>query len=619
MTRKGRSENTAYTQETPSAAQQARALPLSPGVYLMKDRRGGILYIGKAINLRHRVRSYFSSTHTDRRHIPAMLERVHTIDWIATGTETGALLLEAHLIRKHQPPFNIELRDDKRYPWIRITIREPFPRLLVARRVTDPRSRYFGPYTDARAMRHLMDLTRRLFGLRSCNRTLPLSRPMRPCINYEMKRCSGACAHRISQEEYRKRVESAIRFLCGRRRALLRELRTAMEAASRAAAFEEAATLRDQMARIESASRAQQVDLSVAHPDCDVFGIHEGERSITMAVLGFREEVLLFQRRFVFDRIRWEGCREDRDALVVQYYQLTASDLPAVLLLPASLGASADMLCQGFNEQFATPVRVLVPRAGSKRHLVEMAEKNARLHAGSTAGHDPHRDLEELQHACGLDRLPLHIEAFDISNLGHSFAVAAMVHFTNGMPDARRFRRYRIKSVEGVDDFAMMMEVVSRRLTRLEREQDPFPDLLLIDGGKGQLSAANTVLARFENPPQLLSLSKKEELLWSPGSPDPVALPPAHPARRLVERIRNEVHHQAVTYHRMLRGKQFKRSALESIPGIGPRIAATLLRRFGSLEKVAALDSAQLTTVAGISHQKARVLQQWLQEKKTTP
>lgn len=597
----------------PELLKTVERFPQSPGVYLMRDAQGRVLYIGKATNLRNRVRSYFHDTHADRLQIPAMMRKLDTIEWIATHTETEALILEANLIRTHKPPYNVDLKDDKRYPYLKVTVAEPFPRLLVTRRVENDGSEYFGPYTDARAMRRIMRFAKRIFGIRDCNRKLPLPRPMRPCINYSMGRCSGACAGKIDQETYRRNVSDLIEFLRGRRNGILEELRTRMQHASERLDFENAALYRDQLQLIENASKAQRVDLALPAVDCDAFGIYMSARSVCLAVLHFREGLLISRRRFAVSRRNWDMSAAARDAIVLQFYMSSAQDIPKEVLLSPDAGFAPTALENWFKEEHGRRVRVAFPHRGSKRRLVEMAEKNARLYLAEKMPHEPSGAVLQLQEALGLPAPPQTIEAFDISNLGEAFAVAAMVHFRNGSPLRSAYRRYKIKTVESQNDFAMMMEVVTRRLRRLSDEDKAFPDLLLIDGGKGQLGAARKALAQFEKPPMLVSLAKKEETLFSPYREEGVELPASHPARKLAQHIRDEAHRWAVSYHRKLRGKQFRRSSLEDIPGIGPSTARKLLKAFGSVRRAARASPEEIARIRGFSWEKALKLKKALE------
>jgi excinuclease ABC subunit C len=456
----------------------------------MKNSDGEPVYIGKAVNLKSRVRSYFTDAHEERAQIPFMLERLASIGFIATDTEAEALILEADLIRLLKPHYNIDQRDDKHFPYLKVTVREPFPRLIVARKIENDGARYFGPYTDALAMRRIEALAKKAFRLCDCAQPLPSGKKIRPCINYAMERCSGACAGKITPQAYREQIGLLLRFLSGRRTGLLAFLDYRMKKASVELRYEEAASIRDQVRLIREASRFY----------------HAGKKS------------------------------------------------------------SADIIA-----------------------------------------------CAELQKVLLLPRPPETIEAFDISNIGGSFCVAGMVRFTNGVPDKSGYRRFKIKTVSGQNDFAMIMEAVSRRLTRLRSEQKPFPDLLLIDGGKGQLSAAVNALTAFTNPPQIAALAKKEELLFSPEIENPIRLPASHPARRLVERIRDEAHRFAVSYHRSLRGKQFTRSGLEDLPGIGPAKAKLLLKTFGSMKRIIEAAPEEIAKVKGFNLKSALIITKALQ------
>ncbi|MFP4681215.1 MAG: excinuclease ABC subunit UvrC [Chitinispirillaceae bacterium] len=585
--------------------EQISRFPEKPGVYIMKDASENPIYIGKAINLKSRVKSYFLDTHEDRVHIPVMLKHLEKIDWIVTNNETEALILEANLIRKHKPKYNVDLRDDKHFPYLKVTLAEPFPRLLVVRRVEKDGSVYFGPYTDVRAMRRLAAFAKRIFRLRDCKKSLPLSKPVRPCINYSMKRCSGPCAGKISREEYRKNVDDLIRFLKGRRNDLIKELLGRMEEASSDLRFEDAALIRDQIQLIKDASRLQQVDLKLADTDCDVFGIVQGDRQTSLAVLHFRDGLLMASRNFLFKRSTWEFASTNHDTVLLQFYLQEGQEIPKEIIVPDKAGFTREILQEWFDEQSSRRTQVIIPQKGTKRLLVSMAEKNAHSYLMQKVPPSATEDIKDLQKVLNLPRLPETIEAFDISNLGQSFTVAGMVQFKNGRPNKSAYRRYKIKTVEGQNDFAMMMEVVGRRLRRLQDEGTPFPDLLLIDGGKGQLNAAIGALGEFDNPPLIASLAKQEEILFSPCKAEPVALPPGHPARKLVERIRDEVHRYAITYHRKLRGKQFSRSSLENVPGIGKVKAKLLLKHFGSLGRLLDATTEQIAQVQGFSEESA--------------
>lgn len=592
-----------------------KSLPRSPGVYLMKDADSRILYIGKAIDLRSRVRSYFSDPAADRIQIPTMVRKIDHIDWIATTNETEALILEANLVREQKPQYNVELRDDKHYPYLKVTLREPFPRLIVTRRVVDDGSRYFGPYTEVRTMRRMRAFARKIFKIRNCNRRLPAAKPQRPCLNYSMGWCAGACGEKTSREEYAQNVALLCEFLQGRQREVIAELGRRMEAASKELAFERAAEIRDQLKLLAKSPRYQRVDLLSSDSNTDVFGFDEYQGKVCLCVLSFRQGVLLRKRHFVFSFKKWTATRLNPESLLLQFYRGDRSERPDEIILPADADFNEELVKSWFSSEFGKTVGIVIPKIGKKLHLIEMAKKNARLYiVGAPQADGDNQQVDLLKEVLGLPHRPTTIEAFDISNLGESFAVAGMVRFTNGRPDKSQYRRYKMKTVQGQNDFAMMMETVVRRLSRLTREEKPLPDLLLIDGGKGQLSAAACALSQFEKVPMLASLAKKEELLFVPHRAEPVRLEATHPARRLVERIRDEVHRWAVGYHRKLRGKQYHSSSLEKIPGIGPAKTNELLKTFGSIRRLKEASVHEIAGVKGFSESTAAKLLELLSE-----
>ena len=427
-----------------------------------------------------------------------------------------------------------------------------------------------------------------------------------------MKRCSGACAGKITQDDYRANVSDLLRFLAGKRNDLIRDLQANMEKASEELKFEQAALLRDQIQLIKDASRLQQVDLKLADTDCDVFGIAEGDRSICMAILHFLDGLLLSSRNFLFKKTTWDFSKTNHDNILLQFYLDYSDPFPPEILIPENSGFDQKSLQLWLNQQVGAKTTLITPQKGTKKILIGMAEKNAQLYMAQKSPHSGIDDISDLQKVLHLPKLPETIEAFDISNLGESFTVAGMVQFKDGMPNKSGYRRFKIKTVDGQNDFAMMMEVVTRRLRRLRDEQKSFPDLLLIDGGPGQLNAAREALQLFENPPFIASLAKKEEILYSPCAPEPVRLPPTHPARRLVERIRDEVHRYAITYHRKIRGKQFNRSQLEDLQGVGKKRAQLLIKQFGSLQRLKNATIDEIAQVVGFSKDSAIKLKEQL-------
>ncbi len=574
----------------------------------MKDVDNRYLYIGKAINLKSRVRSYFLDNHDDRHQIPFMLRKVATIEWIATNNETEALILESNLIKKHTPPYNLDLKDDKHFPYLKVSINEPFPRLAVTRKINNDGSKYFGPYTDAGTMRKVMDFAQKIFKIRSCKRNFPIRTPVRPCINYSIGQCNGPCAGNISEKEYSESISMLIQFLKGQRRDITALLEKLMQSAASRLDFEKAASLRDQINLIRKASSLQQVDLKTSYTDFDVFGTYDSDRHTCLSILCFRQGLLLSKRHFIFKRHLWNTPYTDHEPVVLHFYQNSIDDPPDEIILPPHKGFNKILLKSWFTKQYSDRVRVTIPQKGTKLNLVRLAEKNARLYIIQKAPDSAESNCREMKELLKLPRMPETIEAFDISNLGDKFAVAGMVYYKNGSPDKSHYRRYKIKTVEGQNDFAMLIEAVTRRLSRLQKEDKPFPDLLLIDGGKGQLSSVVKTLAIYPNPPMVIALAKKEEILFSPYLKKPQQLPQHHPVRKFVERIRDEVHRWVISYHRTIRGKQYHASSLETIPGIGKKRAKALLRRFGSIKRIKDTSMENIASVNGFSVASAKKL-----------
>lgn len=584
-----------------------KTFPQSPGVYIMKDHNGGYLYIGKAINLKNRIRNYFSEDFDNRFQIPYLMQRVNSLEWIVTNTETEALILEANLIRSHKPPYNLSLKDDKHFPYLKITMNEMFPKLLITRKVVDDGARYFGPYTDSRTMRKVYDFAHRLFKLRTSNYKFPQSKLHRPCINYSMGRCSAPCAGKITEEAYLERIEMLIQYLQGKRNDITTALEEKMRQASENLEFERAAQYRDQIQLIAK-SASSKVDLK-DNRDIDIFGTFKSDKEICLTIMSFKQGILMGQRNFTFKNDTWNPQQSELEALIIQYYRRSLSEHPSEIYLPFSDECNVLLIEEWFQKECNKKVIIKTPKIGAKKDLIKLAEKNARLYLAQKSSVSYEEATLELQKVLNLPRIPHTIEAFDISNLGDKFTVAGMVHFKDGSPVKSKFRRFKIKTVEGQNDFAMMFEAVDRRLSRLLDEGKDFPDLLLIDGGPGQLSSAIKALEKFDDPPMIASLAKKEEILFTPFVDTPVKLPQRHRVRRLVETIRNAVHKQAITYHRKIRDTALKTSTLESIEGIGKKTATNLLKTFGSIKRLKTASAEEIAEkISGFSVKKAEKL-----------
>nr|BAL57709.1 excinuclease ABC subunit C [uncultured Acetothermia bacterium]BAL59393.1 excinuclease ABC subunit C [Candidatus Acetothermum autotrophicum] len=574
-------------------------LPAEPGVYLLKDAQGEILYVGKAASLRDRVRSYFQ-TLTDPK-TQRLMQEVSDFEYIVTRTERDALLLEATLIKSHQPRYNIRLKDDKRYPYIKITD-EPFPRVEIARRVARD-GKYFGPYTNSDAVRETIKILQKIFRLRTC--ALDIKDPpvrKRPCLDHYIGLCDAPCVGAISQAEYAKLVEEATLFLRGRGKDLIEELQQQMEWAVERLEFEQAARLRDQIKALEQLFAGQR-ELAPRPTERDVIGYALGNGTACVQVFFVRRGKLVGRESFFVEVPSETSDTELITAFVKQYYG-KAEQIPKEILVPCALD-EPEAIEGWLSERRQGPVRVKVATRGPARKLLELVAHNAELALRERAAL-PERGaeweaLQELQKILHLPTLPRRIEAYDISNLYGQHAVGSMVVFCDGMPKKSQYRRFRIETVSQIDDFAMLAEVLRRRLERAQTGDErflPLPDLILIDGGKGQLSAARAVLRQlgFEKIPTL-ALAKEHEHIFVAHRAQPIVLPHDDPALQLLQRVRDEAHRFAVTYHRAMRRRRFLESVLDGIAGLGPVRKQRLLQRFGSLQGIQRASVDQLCEV----------------------
>jgi excinuclease ABC subunit C len=575
-------------------------LPRRPGVYLMKDRSGKILYVGKAKRLDHRVRSHFGAGAADHPKQSALLARVRDVETIVTDSDVEALLLEMTLIKEKRPAYNIRLRDDKRYPYLKITLGEDYPKALITRRTPRDGSRYFGPFTDAGALRRTMKMVRTIFPIRSCMGDRPgRGYRYRECLDYHIHRCAAPCIDKIDRAAYRGVVDRLVLFLSGKGETVLATLREEMEAASRNLEFERAAMVRDRIRGVERLMRRQKV-LDSQERDLDVFAFARDEDVAYGVVLQVRAGTVLGKEN---RRLRGIGGSSDPEimgAFVSQYYRDRESTPREVLAAVAP--ADGDLLGAWLSGKSGSKIAVRVPKRGRFAGLARMAEENARLVLTEARGEsalDP--AVYSLQRTLGLASPPSHIEGFDISNIQSAHPVASVVVFRNGRPQKSAYRRYRMRSVEAPNDFAMMAEVVGRRASRIVAGEFPAPGLLLIDGGAGQVSAALTALEQegLDDVP-VVGLAKREEEIVLPGRKRPLRLPRNDPGLRLLMRIRDEAHRFAVAFHRAQRGKASLASPLDTIPGIGPKRRGMLLDAFGGIEALERATVEEIAAVPGI-------------------
>ncbi len=575
------------------------SLPSRPGVYLFKDAQGQILYVGKARVLRDRVRSYFQAARPADPWRDSMRAEIADLDLVITDTEMEALALENNLIKRHQPRFNVLLRDDKNHPYLKLTLAEEYPRLYVVRRPGEDGNVYGGPYIPASLGRKTSGLVRKLFGVRSCREVLNGKRP-RPCLQYQIKRCLAPCVAEVcSLERYRQSCEDARLFLEGRTEEVVRRLKAGMAQAAGEDRFEEAASLRDQVRALERLDTPQKITTTDLE-ERDLFGAFgEGDRA-AVQVFSVRDGKVVAREGFLLDRLTEP---ETVLASTVQQYYASGRYVPRELLVPSEI-PDHELLEGWLSKRRGAPVRIRVPQRGEKFRLLDLVVRNARL-AFDLEWKHPRKQSQEILRALrdllDLEIEPRRIECFDISNIQGSDIVASMVAFEDGLPRKSEYRKFRVKTVSGApDDFASMREVVGRRYKRLLEEGKDLPDLVLIDGGKGQLGAAVSALEELGIGDQpVASLAKREEVIFLRGREEPIALPRSSPVLQLVQRVRDEAHRFAVGFHRKARTMRTIRSELDDIPGVGPAKRRLLLSRFGSLRGVRGASAAELAAAVG--------------------
>ena len=582
-------------------------LPESPGVYLWKDAAGIVLYVGKAKRLRSRVRSYFASDHRESVKTRALVQQVADVETIVVPTEAHALVLEANLIKEYRPRFNIALRDDKSYPYIKVTLNEPYPRVFVTRRLQNDGAKYFGPYTDVGAMRRALNVVKRIFTVRSCNYDMPRELPERPCLDHSIGRCKAPCVGLQSLADYRAMIEEVVYFLEGRTDEVTRRVRERMAQAAERLDFERAAELRDALQHLERMEEPTVV-LQVAGGDRDVVGYARDGDEACVAVLRVRGGKLLAREHRFMENIDGDDDATVLAAFLARTY-LPSEERAAELLVPF------DFEDREALEQSLGRTVVHVPQRGPRRELVDLAQQNARhlleefkLAAAETdeRAADP---VYELGRALGLQRLPRAFVCFDISTAQGTDTVGSCVWFENGRPRRAEYRKFKVKSVVGTDDFASMEEVVGRYFARRLEERKPLPDLVVVDGGKGQLNAARSALvaAGLAELP-LVSLAKRDEEIFIPGRSESLRLSRRSPALRVLQQARDEAHRFAVTYNRQRRSMRTVTSELLRVPGVGPSKRRLLLSEFGSVQGVREAGIDAIAALPGFSRTSAQRL-----------
>ncbi|MCL4439956.1 MAG: excinuclease ABC subunit UvrC [Firmicutes bacterium] len=607
-------------------------IPPRPGVYLYKDADGQVIYVGKAVSLKNRVRSYFQAGAKQAPKVKAMLRRAVDLDYIVTDSEMEALILENNLIKKHRPKYNVLLKDDKTYPYIKVTVQEEFPRVHITRRVVKDGARYFGPFTHVGAVNETLRLLKKIFPLRTCKQREPAPRD-RPCLNYHIRRCLGPCCNLVERPAYRETVNEVVLFLEGRQEDLTKRLRQRMEQAAENLEFEKAAELRDQLLAVEKIVERQKV-VSTDLVDQDVIAMARGFDEACLTVFFIRGGKLIGREQYFLEGTDTLERGEVMATFVQQFYNQTEV-VPAEILLSEEIGG-APLIAAWLSELRGSKVNIKVPKRGDKHKLVAMAAQNALLSLEQTqlerqAGRQAvDGALAELMAALGLAEPPRRMECYDISNIQGTETVASMVVFEDGKPAKDQYRRFKIRTVEGSNDFASMKETLSRRLSRAREEQAQveggelaanrakftrLPDLIIIDGGKGQLSAAREAMLEqgFAHIPAF-GLAKEEELLFAPGRPDPIRLPGESRGLQMLQRLRDEAHRFAATYHRKLRTRRNLKSVLDEIEGIGAVRRRELYKAYKSLDAIKQASPAELAKVPGMNIKAAEAVYRFFRE-----
>ncbi len=590
--------------------EKIRMLPDSPGCYLMKNREGTIIYVGKAVNLKNRVRSYFRDTaHTPK--VAAMISHIDDFEILLCETNLEALILECNLIKRHKPYYNILLKDDKHYPYLKVNLKEPFPRLEITRRMEKDGARYFGPYIGASAVKQVIEAVRGVFPLRTCRQSLPAKTEKRPCVNYDIHKCLAPCAGKCSEAEYGAMMDGVIHFLEGNYAPVVEQLRKEMGEAAAAMRYERAAQIRDKIRDVEGLME-RQIALRTDGSEQDLIALAQDGLDAMIQVLYVRGGRMIGGDHFLLTREGGEDPGEVIAGFLTQYYE-EAALIPRNVLCQTLPEGMAEQIEAWLREKKGSAVSLKTPRRGEKHELVLLAVKNAE---DALKKRNARRTIQEertigaaenLGKILGMKVYPRRIEGYDISNTQGVQSVASMVVFIDGVPAKKEYRRFRVKTVEGANDFASLKEVLGRRYAHALREKEEgvpegkfsdLPELILIDGGPQQLRFAMEAIRELGlTPPAMFGLAEKEEEIWLPEAEEPIRLDHHTPELQLVQRVRNEAHRFGIIHHRVLRSKAFLHSKLEEVPGIGPARRKALLKRFGSLK---AIGEAPVEEIAGV-------------------
>ena len=592
-------------------------MPAKPGVYLFKDKEGKVIYVGKAVNLNSRVRSYFGAPSNLSSKIQRLVAKIQDFEFVVTNSEQEALILECNMIKKYTPRYNVRLKDNKTFPYLKIDINEDWPGVYITRRVQKDGARYLGPFASAGSVRKTLRLIKKIFPFRSCSKRIE-GKDKRPCLDYYIRRCLGPCIGAVEKQEYHDVINQVILFLQGKQELILRELNAKMKAAAQQLQFERAALLRDQIKAIEKVIEGQRIAITL-QGEKDIIGLAQNEKQAYVKLFSIRNNKLIGQDHFIMEGIQGESPGQIMTSFVKQYYA-SASYIPPLILLQHPVNEPA-VLSEWLEQQRGSRVELQVPQRGAKKKLVDTVAENAARGLELAQAKEMKVEvissgLRELKNRLRLPKMPRRIECYDVSNIQGALAVGSMVVLEKGQPKPAHYRRFRIKTVAGADDYAMIQETLRRRFKRGLTGEGTWaiiPDLVLIDGGKGQLNAALKLRQELglDSIP-MVSLAKENEEVFIPGDPQPVYIAKDSPALHILQRARDEAHRFAISYHRRLRHKEAITSALDNIPGIGPRRKKALLKKFGSIEAIKEASSEELSQTEGITSALAQKVKEYL-------
>jgi excinuclease ABC subunit C len=597
--------------------EQLKILPDRPGVYLFKDDVGRVVYVGKASSLRTRVSSYFSARNQLSGKAERLVDKINDFDAIVTDTEYEALILENDLIKKYRPVYNVRLKDDKTFPYLKIDVKSDWPTVRITRRFHKDGDRYFGPFISVYSLRQTLNLIRKIFPFRSCNRKIT-GKDARPCLEYHLKSCTAPCIGAVSQQEYKDIIKEVILFLEGKQELVVHDLKKRMEEASKQLQYEKAALLRDEVRAVEQVIESQKIAVTI-RGDEDAIALAQTKDLAYVEIFFIRNNKLTGRDYALLDGIRDEEPSQIMTSFVKQYYS-SAPSIPPRILLQYPLD-EPEIISGWLSNQRGASVDIRVPLRGLKKQLMDIVDENARqglalYQAKQSKMIESALVLEELKERLNLSKIPFRIEGYDISNIRGNQAVGSMAVFSKGIPKRAQYRIFRIKAVSGIDDYAMIKEVLKRRFKRSQNVDEKWaamPDLVLIDGGKGHLNAALDVVRELDiHSIPITAIAKENEQVFTPGRTEPLNIPRTSAALHLLQRVRDEAHRFALGYHHKLRQKESLLSALDAIPGIGPRRKKALLKKFGTVRRIKDASLDELSQVNGITTSLAEKVKEYL-------